>query len=277
MIVHDAEQGTQEWLEARLGIPTGSSFKNIITKTGKKSSMAKDYRMQLLADWLAGRYLDEEHFQSFAMLRGYNLQPQALDWYKLQRDVDVSEVGLCFKDATRMVAVSPDGLVGDDGMVEVKCPFAKGQARTLLSGEMDQQYKPQVMGQLWVCDRQWADYVSYHPEMPSLVVRVHRDEEYIGWLRDALTEFVHMMLEERNTLAKKGFAGALEAHATGGDDDGQEGVDGEVPGGDEGDPAAGEDRSDHPSGGSPEGRIRQAALSYQERTDRSAGGGGKRR
>lgn len=192
------EQGTAEWMDARRGIPTASQFGRIYTSTGKASTQAADYRLKLLGAWMSG--LDEEEFASNAMAHGIMHEPAAREWYEMTRDVRVDQVGFAYLDETRMVGASSDGLVGDDGLVEIKCPQFGAHMANLLSDGMPSGYIPQVQGNLWILDRQWCDFVSYHPALPSKVVRVLRDEEYIDGLRKAVETFVLRMEVDRRYL-----------------------------------------------------------------------------
>jgi hypothetical protein len=210
MIVLDCEQNTTEWHEARLAIPTASQFKRIVTPTGKPSGQASDYRMRLHAEWLARRHFEDEQYQNYAMLRGFNLQPQALRWYEMERGVDVRSVGFCFTN-DRRAGCSPDGLVGEDGGVEIKCPFSPNHVEFLLSESLPSEYVPQVQGSLWITGRKWWDFVSYHPDLPSAVIRVRRDEEYIAALQRHIGAFLTALDAERKTLTARGLAPMEEA------------------------------------------------------------------
>ena len=109
---------------------------------------------------------------------------------EFSQDVEVVEVGLCLHDIIDAGA-SPDGLVGDDGLLEIKCPFeADIHVEYLRAQALPDKYKPQVMGQLWITGREWCDFLSYHERMKPMLVRVYRDEEYITVLEQIVNEAV---------------------------------------------------------------------------------------
>ena len=186
MIVHDVKQGGADWLRLRAGIPTASAFYKIITPTGKVSSQADRYRCDLIAERILGRPL--EAYVSFAMERGSELEDEAFSAYEFERALDTFEVGFVTDDLGRWGA-SPDRLVGDDGLLEVKCPDAGVHVGYLLMRPADRKYYPQIQGQLWITGRKWVDIMSYHPQMPRAIVRVERDDEYLELLSKAVASF----------------------------------------------------------------------------------------
>ena len=206
IILEGVDQGTEEWRKARMAIPTASNFGKILTPTGKASRQAKDYRHKLLAEHLTGEPTPDE-FQSGAMLRGWELEPIAREFYAFQTDSDVQEVGFIYYDDRKSIGASPDGLVGEYRYLEIKCPSGGVQIATLLSGEMPAAHIPQVQGGLWVSGRDVCDFVSYHPQIPSAIYQVERDDDYISLLMEAVEEFVAEMLRERAVLEERGFVG----------------------------------------------------------------------
>lgn len=176
MRVSNHEQGSEEWLQSRLGRPTASNFGKLITPTGKASSSAQGYIDQLIAERITGEM--PEFFKSEAMQRGNDLEPHAKATYEFQNDVEVVEVGLCLHDDYEC-GCSPDGLIGEDGGIEIKCPLPGTHISYLRDGCIPAKYIPQVQGCLWITGREWWDFMSYHPSMKDLVVRVYRDEPYI--------------------------------------------------------------------------------------------------
>ena len=192
MKIDQNEQGSPEWLAARLGIPSASMFAKIVTTKGIWSASADAYINQLVAERLTGER--EEVFQSHHMLRGTELEPDARDLYSLMSDAEVTEVGFCLHD-TLSAGCSPDGLIGEDGGLEIKCPAPSTHVEYLRGGVLPSKYKQQVMGCLWITGREWWDFVSYHPTMKPLIVRVERDEEYIAALEKCVTKAVHLIEE----------------------------------------------------------------------------------
>ena len=180
MRVYNFEQGTPEWLNSRLGKPTGSGFDKLITSTGKPSTQAEGYINQLIAELLTGEttYVKKTEW----MERGNELEPRARDYYELATGNTVVETGLCLHDKLE-AGVSPDGIVGDHGLIEIKCPSPSVHVAYLRAGVLPTKYKQQVQGQMWITERDWCDFLSYHPSMPALLVRVERDDDYIELLQ----------------------------------------------------------------------------------------------
>ncbi len=199
MIICEHEQGSELWHLDRLGIPTGSMFSKIITATGKPSTSADGYMNQLLADWEAGHPVDPFE-PTQAMVNGTEREAQARDLYSFISDNEVEEVGFCFMDERKLIGVSPDGLVGDDGLVEIKSPKGATLMGYRRGGKLPSNYKAQVMGQLWVTDRQWCDFFVYHPDLNHFLIRVERDEKYIKTMEELMTEFIDKMLEQREII-----------------------------------------------------------------------------
>ena len=207
MIIVDCEQNTPEWMAARLGIPTASRFKDIVTPTGKLSKQSRGYQFELLAEWMTGHQKDG--FITDDMARGFLLQPEATAFYEMRAGVDVAEVGFCLEDGRRYGA-SPDGMP-PGGDLEIKCCRQNNHMEILLSGDMPPKHKPQVQGQLLVTVAEWCDFVAYHNEMPGIIIRVERDEPYINLLRSALGEFCDGLEEAREKLIGRGFQPAIAA------------------------------------------------------------------
>lgn len=202
VIVTDIQQGTPEWRAARAGIATASEFAKLLTSTGKPSTQATTYMHKLLADWLIGEPSGPE--ATDWMLRGIEMEAEARAWYEMQTDADVQQVGIVYRDESRMVACSPDGLVGDEGGVEIKCPAPHTHVGYLLAGKLPSDYVGQVQGSMYVTGRAWWHFVSYHPDIDPLLIRVERDEAYIESLDKAVRAFVARLLEAREELTRRG-------------------------------------------------------------------------
>lgn len=200
MIVLDVEQGTTEWAQARLGIPTASQFHRILTpKTMKLSSQADGYMCQLLAEQLLGEAQDDA--TSGLMLRGTLLEQRAVSYYELQTECDTVPVGFVMRDDKR-VGASPDRFVGKDGLLEIKVPSAKNHLEYMLDDE-GVGYRAQVQGQLWIAEREWCDTLSYNPELPPALVRQNRDEKFIKALAETVDQFLNYMDESKRRLQKR--------------------------------------------------------------------------
>lgn len=202
MIRVDVKQGSPEWIQARLGLPTASQFHRLITpKTMKPSSAADGYLRELLAEQMLGESVSDA--SSEFMVRGTSLEASAVQFYQLQRDVDVETVGLLLRD-DRKVGCSPDRLVGEDGGLEIKCPSAAVHVGYMLDG-FDAEHRCQVQGCLWITGRQWWDLLSYNPFLPPVLVRMERDEEFIGKLEEVVDRFLMAFREAREKLIARGY------------------------------------------------------------------------
>lgn len=200
MIVHDCQQGTPEWFEARRGIATASCFKRILTpKTGKLSASAQDYIYELIAERYYIGSMDELATPaSVAMQNGSMLEPDARRWYELQTGRRVEQVGFVTTDDGRF-GCSPDGLIDDDGGLELKCPLGKTHLAYLRAGELPDEYKAQVHGSMIVTGRKWWNFMSYAPGLPPFHRRVVWDD-YTDTLNAALVAFAARMDETLKEL-----------------------------------------------------------------------------
>jgi hypothetical protein len=184
-----ADQGTQEWLDARLGRPSASQFCKLITTAGKPSASADDYISEMIAERITGER--EPIYVNEWMQRGTELEPEARETYEFIHGVDVEEVGFILDDSGEF-GCSPDGLVGEDGGVEFKCPAPKNHIAWSRKGVCPSKHYAQVQGCLYITGRKWWDFMSYHPEMKPFIVRVERDEEFI----EKLAEQISLAVEE---------------------------------------------------------------------------------
>lgn len=189
MIVVTADQGTPEWFAARLGKPTGSGYKNVLAKGEGKTR--KNYIVQLALEVATGFVAPS--FTSIPMQDGTDREPLARGLYESSRGVFVDEVGFCLHD-TIATGVSPDGLLGKSGMIEIKCPTPSVHLEYMARKDEPPAYTAQIQGQLWVAEREWCDFVSYHPEFPEnarlVVRRVFRDDKYIKNLESEVIRFI---------------------------------------------------------------------------------------
>ena len=173
------EQRTEEWFAARLGKVTASRVADVIarTKTGYSASR-ENYMAQLICERMTGQ--KQESFTNAAMEWGTENEPLARAAYEAEKGVLVDEVGLLDHPFIPMAAASPDGLVSDDGMLEIKCPNTATHFDTLLKGDVPSKYIPQMQWQMACANRLWVDFVSYDPRAPEglqlFIKRVERDE-----------------------------------------------------------------------------------------------------
>lgn len=185
----ECEQGTEEWWEAHRGVPSASRFGEILTpKTGKLSASHVGLICELIAQKCTLCSIKPENgFVSRAMEAGTLAEPEARRWLEMERGVDIRQVGVVVTDDGRFCC-SPDGLVGEDEGIEIKCPLMKTHVGYLLNGGLPDDYKAQVHGSLIVAGRKAWTFLSYCPGLPPLLVRVTPDK-YTEQLAKALEEF----------------------------------------------------------------------------------------
>lgn len=186
--VFTCEQNSEEWLCARLGLPTASKFSAILAKGEGKT------RKRYLLD-LAGERLTGEHAESFAnahMERGKTMEDEARALYAFMTDAECDRVGF-LKNGDK--GCSPDSLIGDKGMLEIKTKLPALQLECLLADKVPSEHAAQLQGALWVAEREWIDFASYWPKLPLFVKRVYRDEDYIKNLAAEVARFNSELLE----------------------------------------------------------------------------------
>lgn len=197
MIILDHEQGTEEWFAARRGKPSASNFGRLITRTGKPSSSAEGYINQLIAERLTGK--SEPIYINEWMQRGTELEPEAREAYEYVSGNDVLETGFILDTGWRW-GCSPDGLITNQGGIEIKCPAPTTMVSYLRDPEVGvKKYWQQIQGCMWITKRDWWDFFAYHPEMPHVLVRVDRDDQYIEKMAEEVTKAAN---EIENQLEK---------------------------------------------------------------------------
>jgi hypothetical protein len=181
-----------DWFQARLGVVTASEFATVMTKGrgGGESKTRRTYLLKLIGEALTGERTDG--FTNMHMERGHEMEREARDLYAMLRDVEPREVGFLRRGR---VGASPDALVGDDGLLEIKTKLPHLHLELLLAGELPKEHRPQSQGQMWVSGRKWLDFMSYWPGLPPFLVRVTRDEAYIAELSTAVNAFLAEMDE----------------------------------------------------------------------------------
>lgn len=187
------EQRTPEWHAARCGKATASRIADIIARTQKGWGTSRaNYAAELVAERLSG--CQAEGFSSPAMRHGTETEPEARAAYSFRQDVDVEEIGFVDHPRIGMSGASPDGLIGEDGLVEIKCPHTATHIATLLGQTIPAKYETQMLWQMACTGRQWCDFASYDPRLPEsmrlFVKRLHRDEEAIAKLEADVAAFL---------------------------------------------------------------------------------------
>lgn len=186
-------QGSEEWFAARLGKVTASRVSDVMatTKSGPAASR-QNYMMELLCQRLTGAV--EQGYTNAAMQRGTELEPVARSAYEALNGVFVDEVGLVDHPDAKGFAASPDGLVGDDGLIEIKCPNTATHVAFLRTGRPDGKYIWQMMAQMACTGRAWCDFVSYDDRLPEQIqfasVRIMRDDAKIADMLAGITAFL---------------------------------------------------------------------------------------
>ena len=219
----DIEQSSPQWIAARLGVPTASEFKRILTAKGRLSASRTRYYGELLAEYCLG-YAISEFYGSGWTERGQMLEPQALSAYELATDVMPARCGIFLRDFAQQsggpitVGASPDALAGDDGLIELKCPSPGVHCMYLAEDRLPPEYVMQVQGQMWVTGREWVDFMSYHPDLPPLILRIAPDPDLQGAMDDALPKFLKDLAAGRERMREMG-AVLTEELGRGADDD----------------------------------------------------------
>jgi hypothetical protein len=194
----DVIQGSEEWERIRRDVPTASCFDKIITPAkGLLSKSWKPYALQIIANQLVTVV---PPLPTVWMERGIELEPYAIAAYEAVTGRKTTKVGFVWPDGHERYGCSPDGLIGDDGLIQAKCPKAEKVLEYHDDGTLPVEHKPQVMGELLVTGREWTDFVAYHPELAPFILRVERDEQYILALSEALDEFCDKLAELRGKL-----------------------------------------------------------------------------
>ncbi len=199
-------QRSVEWFAARCGSLGASEVHAVLARTKSGWGASREQVMsRLVWERLTGKTV--ETFKSAAMQRGIDLEPEARAAYSFFRDAHVEEVGLVRHPRIQGTHASPDGLVGDDGMVELKCFEGANHLATLLSGEFESKYITQADWQLAVTGRQWCDLAAYSPDPPPemrlFVYRRHRDEKAIETLEQQVAEFLSELNSRLAALRNK--------------------------------------------------------------------------
>jgi putative phage-type endonuclease len=200
------EQRSPEWYAARLGRVTASRVADIIakTKSGYSTSRA-NYMAELVCERLTGKQGD--FYQNAAMVWGTETEPMARSAYEAHSGNLVTETGLVLHPSITDAGASPDGLIDEDGLVEIKCPNTSTHIDTLLDEKVPSKYVTQIMWQMACTERKWCDFVSFDPRMPEhmqiFVKRVERDDDMIVELEREVEKFLSELDEKINKLSKR--------------------------------------------------------------------------
>jgi putative phage-type endonuclease len=203
-------QGTDEWRAARVGLITASRIRDVLAKVKSgEAATRRNYKAQLVVERLTGKPYGDDYTNA-AMRWGVEQEPFARAAYEMQRGLLVDQVGLVLHPIIEMSGASPDGLVGADGLVEIKCPKTANHLDWLLADVPPAEYEPQMQWQMACTGRAWCDFVSYEPNLPEhlqlFVVRAARDETWIKEMQEEVVAFDNEILEMLERLALKAEA-----------------------------------------------------------------------
>jgi putative phage-type endonuclease len=190
--IFNCEQGTPEWFACRAGIPTASEFDTIMAngRSGGPSATRRKYMLKLIGEKLTGEVQDG--FSNSHTDRGHAMEPDARNLYAMIKGVEPVPVGFMRRG---LAGASPDSLVGDSGLLEIKTKLPHLHLEVLLSDEMPSEHRAQVQGQLWISGREYCDFVSYWPGLFPFIKRVYRDESFIENIAVAVYKFIDEMEE----------------------------------------------------------------------------------
>lgn len=198
-------QGSPEWHALRVGRVTASRVADVIakTKTGYGASRA-NYMAELIAERLTG--IPADKFTNAAMQHGTEYEPEARTAYEFYSDVDVEQAAFVLHPKFFLSGASPDGLVGTDGLVEIKCPSVATHLDTLLNCAIPGKYTTQMMWQMACTGRKWCDFVSYDPRMPEhmriWIKRIERNDDVIAALEKEVSEFLDELRAKEEALTR---------------------------------------------------------------------------
>jgi len=199
-LVEGVKQQSVEWLEMRVGIVTASRMPDVMAKLKRKDGEAAaryNYKKEIVYEILTGRAFDT--YVSPAMEWGIENEPLAKAVYEHIYNVEVQDGGFFLHDDLSKFGASPDGLLGDEGCLEIKCPTSGVHLETLISGTIPEEYEWQMLAEMDCANRQWCDFMSFDPRMPknqkSFIKRFPRDEIRIKEMRDEICKFLLEVIE----------------------------------------------------------------------------------
>lgn len=198
-IILDIEQGSADWLAARLGIATASEFDCLLVNGKGEAGFgaaAFSYMNQLIGERITGEAA-ELPFTTRATERGHELESVARELYESREEVTAENVGIILNHGA---GYSPDALIGSSGLIEIKTKLPKFQVDVILADEIPKEHIAQCQGGLWLSEREWIDFISYWPGMPLFVKRAYRDEVMIRKLQERVATFYEIMDQRINRV-----------------------------------------------------------------------------
>lgn len=207
LTVYDCEQGSEDWFRARMGIPTASEFGTVLApRAGSEGKMRRTYLHKLAGEIITGEPM--ERYGNAHMERGHEMEAEARSLYAFMSDADPTQIGFL---RNGQKGCSPDSLIGDAGMLEIKTKLPHLLIDCILKNDFPAEHKAQCQGALWVAEREWVDIAVYWPRMPLFVKRAYRDEEYISKLSDAIDAFNADLVAVVDRIKAYGVEPAREA------------------------------------------------------------------
>lgn len=198
-IIKDLEQGSPEWLAIRTGIVTMSNIGALLVNGKGEEGFGADAMTYM--NTLIGERITQEIADPFTgnrhTERGHELEPKARALYEMQTDLSCEQVAIILNHGC---GYSPDSLVGDNGLNEIKTKLPKYQVELILSGEVPKEHLAQCQGGLWISGREWIDFISYWPGMPLFVKRLHRDEAMISKMEERVKTFYELLEDRMNRV-----------------------------------------------------------------------------
>lgn len=209
-IVYTFEQSSPEWYEVRRGIPTASEFSSVLAKGrgSEESRTRRTYLLKLAGEILTGDLM--ENYSNADFIRGKQMEPEARELYQFIADDPVAQVGFILNPDAK-AGCSPDALVGNSGLLEIKTALPHLLIDKLLRGDFPPEHKAQCQGALWVSEREWIDIAVYWPKLPLFTKRAHRDEAYIADLAKAVDAFNAELAETVERVRRYAPAPSLKA------------------------------------------------------------------
>lgn len=184
MIHHQVQQNTEEWMKLRSGKFTASMFKDLFAGSTTITRQKAIYKVAF--ERVTGE--QPESFKNEYMERGHELEPLACDLYEMETFNTTEEPG--FFELNEWVGASPDRLIEDDGLLEIKSPAYNTMINYLLNPKLPTIYEKQVHGQMWVAQRNWCDFMCYHPKLKPIIIRVERDDAIIGEIQSVVAHAI---------------------------------------------------------------------------------------
>lgn len=206
----EMEQRTAQWFQARLGKVTASNVYNVLSKTAKGTPKSKyeDYKIKLMTERLTGEI--SQSYPTPAMQWGIEHEEEALKEYAFIYDTEVTRCGFIQHPTINMAGASPDGLIGENGLIEVKCPQSPNHLRFFIDDNIKPEYHAQMQFQMACTERQWCDFISYDPRFAGdssylrmKIKRIYRDDKQIEQINQAVEAFLAEIEQEIQRISTK--------------------------------------------------------------------------